>query len=49
VDEATERPQCSNFIHDEIFSPEVVISVLLGVNRIAGANPSARVTGGEVG
>jgi hypothetical protein len=48
VDEATERPHCSNFIHGEIFSPGVVIRVLLGANRSAGANPSARVTGGEV-
>jgi hypothetical protein len=36
------------FIYGEIFSPEVVIRVLLSANHIAGVNPSARVTGGEV-
>jgi hypothetical protein len=32
VDEATERPQCSDFIHD----------ALLGMNHSAGANPSVK-------
>jgi hypothetical protein len=47
---ATERPQCSNFIHGEIFSPRgVVIRALLGVNHSTGANlstglPAARCT-----
>jgi hypothetical protein len=45
---ATERPQCSEFIHSEIFSPGVVICVILGTNRSAGANPSAWDTGGEL-
>jgi hypothetical protein len=45
---ATERPQCSEFIHGETFSPGVVIRALLGPNRSADANPSARVTGGEI-
>jgi hypothetical protein len=44
----TEQPQCSEFIHGEIFSLGVVIRALLGANRSASANPSARVTGGEI-
>jgi hypothetical protein len=43
----TERPQCSNFIYDEIFSPREVIRTLLGANHSTDTNPSARVTGGE--
>jgi hypothetical protein len=42
VDEATEQPKCSDFIHDEIFSPGIVIRVLLGTNHNADVNPSAR-------
>jgi hypothetical protein len=30
------------------FSPRVVIRASMGTNRIAGANPGVRVTGGEV-
>jgi hypothetical protein len=45
---ATAQPQCSEFIHGEIFSPGVVIRALLGANRSTSANPSAWVTSGEI-
>ena len=45
---ATERPQCSEFIHNEIFSLGVVMRALLGANHSTDTNPSARVTGGEI-
>jgi hypothetical protein len=39
---ATERPQCSDFIHGEIFSPGGRYPCFTGVNHSAGVNPSAR-------
>ena len=45
---ATEQPQCSEFIHNEIFSLGVVMRALLGANHSTDTNPSARVTGGEI-